>query len=826
MKRRTLLQSAAVPLARRLHAAGAEPWLGPEFWANPMQDWRRVSGRIECHVSGGDRNVAWLPREIAPGPGAFRMSVRMGKLASDAWRREGWAGFRFGTRGHFSDYRDTALKGIGIDAGVTSQGQLFLGRATNSAKLTALDDFTLTLTVEGAQAMLEAQGQRLFTTLPETWLQGGVALVAHAGPPPAELPILNEPVNANSGKPPQDRGGDMRAWFSDWTLEGSKVRVHPERAWGPILFLQYTLSRRVLKMTVQLAPLALGETPPPAELWSGGKRIAQAAVEPVSATALFRIPRWDDTRDHDFEIRWRGARYAGRIRRDPRASAKVLAAALTCQGEFGFPHAPIAASLKHLNPDILFFTGDQIYEANGGYGIQRGPFEVSRLDYLRKWFLFGWAWGELTRDTPCVSLPDDHDVYHGNIWGAGGRRAELSEPPPGSPGNAQQMGQDAGGYVMPADWVRLVERTQSSHLPDDPDSAPVEQGIPVHFGHLLWGGVSFALLEDRKWKSAPKTLLPEARIVNGWPQNPQWDAARDGDVPGAELLGQRQEAFLRRWARDWEGVDMKAAISATIFCNLATLPREMMTDAGTPRIPVEPPGGYARGEKLVMDHDSNAWPQTPRNRALRTLRSCLAVHIAGDQHLGSTVQYGIDDWNDGPFALCTPAISNIFPRRWFPPAEGANRKPGQPRNLGEFRDGFGNRITVHAVANPARFGVAPQALNERAPGFGIVEFDKSARTVTLTNWPRWADLSKPDARPYAGWPISIAITDNGLNGAKFVLRLPEPVSGHVEVFRAGESQPVLSLRLPAPSSLLRVWQAGDYEIRAGKRRLRLAAAAV
>ena len=28
-------------------------------------------------------------------------------------------------------------------------------------------------------------------------------------------------------------------------------------------------------------------------------------------------------------------------------------------------------------------------------------------------------------------------------------------------------------------------------------------------------------------------------------------------------------------------------------------------------------------------------------------------------------------------------------------------------------------MTVHALANPQQFGVAPHALNERAPGFGL-----------------------------------------------------------------------------------------------------------
>ena len=35
-----------------------------------------------------------------------------------------------------------------------------------------------------------------------------------------------------------------------------------------------------------------------------------------------------------------------------------------------------------------------------------------------------------------------------------------------------------------------------------------------------------------------------------------------------------------------------------------------------------------------------------RPSGLDLVRTCFALHIAGDQHLGSTVQYGIDDWND------------------------------------------------------------------------------------------------------------------------------------------------------------------------------------
>lgn len=312
--------------------------------------------------------------------------------------------------------------------------------------------------------------------------------------------------------------------------------------------------------------------------------------------------------------------------------------------------------------------------------------------------------------------------------------------------------------------------------------------------------------------------MPAAKIRNGWPQNPDWVSATMGDVDNTQLLGQRQEEFLAKWADSWpEDVAMKAAVSATIFCNLTTLPKKAMSDSVTSRLPVKSLGGYAKNEKFTQDHDSNGWPQTPRNRALRSLRSCLAVHIAGDQHLGSTVQYGINGHRDGSFAICTPAISNIFPRRWYPPQPGENRKPNDPVNMGDFRDGFGNHVTVHAIANPQQFGIAPSALNDRAPGFGLVTFDKAARKIQLANYPRWADLTQPNAKPYPGWPIVIDQMDNGLKEAKFELCLPKAQAGLVRVTPTGSQQPILTWRSANPIDRIPIWAAGTYRVTIGNR---------
>jgi hypothetical protein len=57
-------------------------WLGPEFWANPMEDWAIGNGRIECRSAAGNRNVHLLTHQLGPGSGGFFMSVLTGVLKS------------------------------------------------------------------------------------------------------------------------------------------------------------------------------------------------------------------------------------------------------------------------------------------------------------------------------------------------------------------------------------------------------------------------------------------------------------------------------------------------------------------------------------------------------------------------------------------------------------------------------------------------------------------------------------------------------------------------------------------------------------------------
>lgn len=831
------------------------PWPGPEYWSNPLQDWRVHSGRLECISAGGDRNVALLTRDVSERTGDLHMSVRLGGLSHAAYE-QGFVGFRIGAKHPMNDYRATAIYGRGMDAGINADGRLFIGKLEVSAPRVQLGDemqllFHARPSVTGYTATLRAislagnHSVEIHRDVPSAWLTGGLTLVCSSGPVDP-TPVELAPIKDFSFYPPnQHSGGSMRFWFQDWTVGGSKVEKHEDRAYGPILFTLYTVSDGILKLSAQFPPLGDLSRPATLQIQEGKqwKTVASAQLDPDAWNATFRVPSWDMTRDCAYRVAYSLPAgdghedehyYTGTIRKDPAQKPTpanpnlpdLTVGLLTCIWDFGFPHTDFTANLARHNPDILLWTGDQVYEPVGGYGAieSRAPalIEPAMLDFQRKWFIFGWAVGGLTRNIPSVCMTDDHDMFHGNIWGCGGR---PTNPALGTGaaavgtvtyGGKEFAIQDSGGYKMAPRWVNMVQRMQTAHLPDPFDPAPVQQEIGVYYCSLRWGGVSFAILEDRKWKSAPKMKLPAADIVNGFAMNRKWDSAAQSDDPDAELLGQRQIDFLESWAADWSGgVWMKLAVSQTVFGCIHTEPSGIYTDQVDPEEAIPPVGVYVEGDHLVADYDSNAWPQHGRNAAIAKMRKAFAVHLSGDQHLGSTSHYGIEEFRDGVYGVCTPAISSIWPRRWWPPHRGENPLP-RKKNTGDYFDAFGNRLTILATANPARYpGPGLEGLRYRVTGYSILHCNRATRQTTVTQWPRWVDPSAPSARPYDGWPIVIPQLDNGLYNAAWQLdriETPDFRDPVVQVQDEPTGEVVYTLRINGTSFVPPVRKPGTYTV--------------
>lgn len=822
-------------------------WPGPEYWPNPLQDWRVSNGRLECISPGGDRNVVLLTREIADRSGDLVVSVRLGQISPTTLER-GFAGFRVGIQSPMNDYRAGAIYGRGMDAGIHADGRLFIGTLDAGApRIDLAQEIHLELharpSANGYTATLRAtslHGNNIEITrdIPGEWLSGGVALVCSSGPL-EPTPVTPAPIKDFSFYPPnQHRGGTMRFWFADWTISGSKIDEHDDRAYGPILFTLYTVSRGTLKLSAQFPPL--GNAPRSAALEIRDERgewksISTAEMDSTAWNAVFRVTSWDVGQDRPYRVVYsmpdangalREYSYSGTIRKDPIDQAEVTIGLLTCLWDFGFPHTDLTSHIAYHRPDLLLWTGDQIYEPVGGFGVieSRAPglIQPAMYDFLRKWFIFGWSVRELTRDIPSVCMTDDHDMYHGNIWGCGGRptnpaRGEsAAHPGTVNYGSVGYEAQDSGGYKMAPAWVNMVQRVQTAHLPDPFDPTPVLQGITVYYTDLLWGGVSFAILEDRKWKSAPKEKLPGSEMVNGFARNPAWDAAKQSNVPDAELLGQRQLAFLESWAANWSGGTwMKFAVSQTIFGCLHTEPNGINVDDHDPEEAIPSVGEYVEGDHMVADHDSGAWPQQGRDAAILKWRKAFAAHLCGDQHLGSTSQYGVHTFRDGAYSVCTPALSNIWPRRWFPPDRAPNALPGR-RNTGDYLDAFGNRMTVFAAANPARYpGPGLDGLRFRVTGYTILACNRATRKTTVTAWPRWVDPAAPGAKPYDGWPITIDQLDNGLRSAQWELAAIQTTGFRnpvVQIQDETSGEILYTLRVPGNAFTPLVREPGMYTV--------------
>ena len=566
-----------------------------------------------------------------------------------------------------------------------------------------------------------------------------------------------------------------------------KTNVPTEDA---ICFALYTVHHGVLKMTVQLYPLSDGvDRVVELQIYQAGswKTLAATVVNEESYgwpqedkkrwTAHFRMGPWDDSKRVKYRILAAGgkAAYSGEIRENPVDKDEIVVAAFTGNSNRDRRLKPdIIKNIKAQDPDLLFFSGDQSYDHE---------------KHLEAWLLFGQQFGEIIKDRPTVTIPDDHDIGQGNVWGESGIKAHSS------------AGNDGGYYYSPQ-YVNSVQNAQTWHLPDPYDPTPVQRGIGVYFTGLKIGKVDFAIIEDRKFKTGPKGLIPKMGPRPDHITDPNYDPALV-DIPEGMILGPRQLKFLNDWGQDWQGVDMKVVLSQTIFANAAH--RHGKYD-------------YA----LIADMDSNGWPQSARNRAISAMRKSFAFHLAGDQHLASIIHHGVTQFNDAGYSFCVPSIVNYYNRWWLPNDNpDGNQIDGTLPGLGDYFDGFRNKVTMHAYANPdeTRKNKWGGEWGERAAGYGLVRFNTKDRTITMECWPRGVDVTASDAIQYEGWPMMIEQTDN--YGRVAMGYLPEIQATNmnnpvIQVIYEPNGEVVYTLRIKGNRFKPKVFKDGKYTIKVGE----------
>ncbi|BFM13274.1 hypothetical protein R50072_34270 [Simiduia litorea] len=745
------------------------PWLGKALWGNRLQDWRQHNGRIECIAEAAElevRTAALLTRQLNNQHSPARLSMTLGQINPG---HTGFAGFLLGIGEGDLEYRAAALaqrysgtKG-GIMAVIDQQGQL------------SFRDFS-----DAAQPLnFELIGAPKAITWPEAGA-GGVRLECHIDPVAGNqfdlrliafnaltgenlgfavatgiaperlcggISILSSPSaygkNARAGAQVDNKAG-ARFWFQDIASGGDKITAKDTQGLGPVMGCLYSLNRRVLKLSVQLMPIDLRRNARVQFLYRQ-QQPAQATQQsawqqgPISTiedgyVALMRLDNWRHEDSFDYRIVFpedkNTALFSGTITRDPEQSKNLNIALYSCiiptsksldDGQFQpfvpqetmpgryttdnilFPHTELVRHCDSHQPDLYLFVGDQYYETYPTRYGREG--KDAKLDTLYRWYLWYWSFRDSVRHKPCLVLADDHDVLQGNLWGNSGTNSELPK-------------EEDGGFKHDKSLVRMVYRMQHGHNPDSYDDTPIAFDIPVCYGNFVYGGVNFAFVEDRKFKSPPDYQVP----LNG---------------KRGELLGERQEAFLRHWKNTEPGLP-KVCITASMWGSPQTL----------------------EDQKPLVDFDANGFPADGRTRAVQLVKDADALVLSGDQHLGLLAIQGIESFDDGVLFFSGPAAA-AFWQRWFEGAGTLANQRNQDPNTGDFIDSFGNKMRVLAVANPKipfvefnkgrkGWGMFLADRSLKSEGYGIIKVNHKDKHFDLECWP-WEANPAIDPQ-FPGWP--------------------------------------------------------------------------
>jgi hypothetical protein len=710
---------------------GTRTWLGESLWANTMPDCRWLEGWMEIAFGKG-RHVQLLTAQIEKN-GDFQLDTAF-KFNSAKIVNEShfFTGVLLGIQGENNDFRKALIN-------IKSSLKIGLDYSGNIHYIVNQQDDTSyeIIKKEGVyhpnlKVMISIQNEtkesffkvnftqekfKIEAKFPKnsTDLSGSVGLFCEA---PRMSPTHEDSIKWQS------------VLFESLKLKGQGVKVYPERGFGPILWTQYTYGKNNLRMIAQMAPVSNMDNQDVIlqfkdnEEW---KEVQKVKIDSLSLTALFELENLKLTKEQPYrvvyEFQGQLKKWDGIIRNEP-TGPQTKVAVYSCDNGYLFPNETIVNHTLEQNPDLVFFAGDQIYENYGGFGCNtKGSLEHQMLEYLRKYWLFGWSWRDVLKDRPSVILPDDHDVFQGNLWGHGGRAlpVHLIKKP-------DDEGFALGGYKMPVPWVNAVQRTQAGNLPLTLSSGKSESGIEHYFTQYQYGKLDLLILEDRKFKSGPALVKKDA------------DASLD-------LFGSEQELLMKNWSQQSAVAGgYKVILSQTLWAQAHTHAGQQLKVA-------------------KADTDTGGWPVEARNRALEAVASSNPVMLHGDQHLGVLARLPNEKNTAAPYAFMVPGTANGFPRAWWPDAAIDIFPEAKNGITGHFKDRWGHPIEIIAVANPDRDSIKRVKENKstmtsteiahcKGSGYGTVIFHHDSREVEF--W-MWQIQAQGGCKPFTGFPVKAKI---------------------------------------------------------------------
>lgn len=138
---------------------------------------------------------------------------------------------------------------------------------------------------------------------------------------------------------------------------------------GPICFAQYTLHRRKLKLTAQLAPIEMivgHSVSLEIKLQNTWKVVSEKTLTHQGRAVNFQITEWYHEHDIPYRVCLKIPTlegnhlyyYEGTIAKEPIDEKQLTTAVFSCNADFGFPDSDIYESVLKLDPDVILFLGD------------------------------------------------------------------------------------------------------------------------------------------------------------------------------------------------------------------------------------------------------------------------------------------------------------------------------------------------------------------------------------------------------------------------------------------------------------------------------------
>ncbi len=532
-------------------------WISEYFWANRLEDWQLSNGRIECiNAKLPLRTVHLLPYSISTDSGSVHLEVEIGTISdNDSLKITDFAGIMLGAGDLNDDFRKRALihgahtPSSGIIAAVNGNGKiLFLDGANHGEllNLAAAEEISvlkyskaglflqidITPEGDGYSVLLSIIDKKSGSTLSyakvigidRKKIQGNIALVANGG----------RDLN------------DASFWFENLIVKGNKLSYKSNETISPIVGTHFTNFDSQLNLLAQFMPLSrqdskevvLEITQYSKEQW---QTIGKAKIDTFSFTAKFQIPIPNPDLIYQYRIAYKAKGegepkmiyYKGIIPKNVEKQNLVKLALFSntfftdkhlTNTNFDFTQSNLLLPNKLLNqdiqkqkPDLCVFFGGQVNEHTLEVASYSSFYEL-KMNYLYKWYLWFWQFGELTAKYPSILLPNNTDYF-----------ISIQEN-----NKKEALTQKLKDKKDAEDFLKLVSSTQCFS-----NKFVSNENYDLKNGSFKFGNINFAFLANNRIDT---TLLLLKSLPNDTLPNPH-------------------ENFLLRWTSDWQHSEIKAILT-------------------------------------------------------------------------------------------------------------------------------------------------------------------------------------------------------------------------------------------------------------------------